>query len=295
MADTSAFDQPEARGLRLIIATLRVAVAAQCFGAAILNLARPGTSNLAVLLVEAEKMLPDKAILFDQIAGGLLAACGMFSLTRPCWPVLGPVTIYFLANAFAKLGQGEHWTLYLEPLEHAARIALPLGLLILDWYPPRLKFSLFRFMTTGSLARTAAAVTFASHGVVALNHAISGGHFVTLIQDAAWYLADRSIPDGVVSLVLGAIGGIDIAVALNLLLTRSRFVSGWMVFWGFATAGSRIFHFPAVEGVGEMLVRFANGGAPLVVFLFWTLAVREREHVILPKKKKKEAAKSKPG
>lgn len=285
MADTSAFDQPEARGLRLIIGTLRVVVSAQCFGAGALRFLRPGESNIAALLSAGQRV--DTALLptVDQVTGGILIACGIFSLTRPCWPILGPLVVFFFSDSVAKLGQGEHWTLYVEPIEHAVRIATPLALLLVDWYPPKSKFSLWRFMSAGTVIRQATAATFLGHGVIALHSALHGGAFALLIQGASWHLTDRSLPDEVVSYALVAIGAIDIAVALNLMLTRSRAVAVYMVSWGFLTAASRVFVFDGLEGVAEMIVRFANGGAPLVVFLYWTLAIREREHVILPRTK----------
>lgn len=291
MVDTSAFDQPEARGLRLIVATLRVVVAAQCFGAAILRFVNAGESNIAILIAKSQEAELSRLVTIDQVTGGLLVACGMFSLTRPCWPVLGPLMLYFVCESVAKLGQGESWLLYIEPVEHAARICAPMALMLIDWFPPAAKFSLWRFMTTGSIIRTAAACTFAGHGLVALENALNGGHFHTLVQDASWFLLDRSLPDAIVSMALAIIGSVDVAVAFNLLLTRSRSIAAWMVFWGFITAGSRIFHYPAFEGIGQMLVRFANGGAPLVVFLYWTLAVREREHMILPKGRRENTKK----
>lgn len=284
MADTSAFDQPEARGLRLIVASLRVIVAAQCFGAAGLRLLNPGTSNIAAMLAAGGKFDYETLVLADRVTGGLLVVCGMFSLTRPCWPLLGPLMLYFFSESVAKIAEGENWLLYVEPLEHAARMFAPLALMLVDWFPPASKFSLWRFMTAGSIIRTAAAATFLGHGVVALVQSQLGGQFVTLIQDATWFLAERSLPDVTAQGALAVIGAVDVAVGLNLIVARSRPVAAWMVLWGFITAGSRVFHFGGFEGVFEVLIRFANGGAPFVVLLYWTLSMREQQNVILPKK-----------
>lgn len=289
MADTSAFDQPEARGLRIIVTTLRVVVAAQCFGAAILRFVQPGTSALVQMLSESGHLPVEHLVTTDRVIGGLLVCSGMFSLTRPCWPVLGPVMLYFLSDAFAVLGQGEQWQLYLRPVEQIAMVAAPCALMLLDLYPPKSKFSLFRFMTSGSIVRLAAALTFLGHGVMSISQALGGGEYVTILQNAAGFLANRSFPDDVVSFVLAVIGAADIAVAINLMATRSRLIAAGMAAWGFVTAGAWIFNYSPVEGIGQMLVRFANGGLPTVVFLYWTLAVQEREHVIVAKKKPAKA------
>lgn len=285
MADTSAFDQPEARGLRLIVATLRVAVAAQCFGVAAVRLMYAGQSHLALLIMATRDVTAERCVQIDQATAAVLFACGMFSLTRPCWPILGPLTLFFFSDAVARLGQDSRWQLYAEIAEQSVCFVLPVALLMIDWYPPRAKFSLWRFMTAGSMTRAATAITFAAAGFLMLDAALHGGQFVTFLRTASEALRLESVPDSALSVAIALGGAVSIAAAANFMLTRSRLIAVGLAAWGLFWTAIGIPHYGLVEGVMRLAAQAAYVGAPSAIFLYWTLAVREREHVILPSRR----------
>lgn len=110
--------------------------------------------------------------------------------------------------------------------------------------------------------RIAVALTFAAHGVEAL-----GLHprFLDYLFIADERIFGFGLTQPGAEGVLGAIGAVDIALALLVLLRpRSRWVLVYMAVWGFVTAGSRIVHYGGY-GLPMALIRVANGGLPLVL------------------------------
>jgi hypothetical protein len=275
MTDDGYLDYIRPRGLPVLKATLRVVVAVQCFGAAAKILSMGVASSIAEFLMTDLSWTQERAAQVDQYAAYGLLACGVLTLLRPCWPVLLPVGAWFLAGSLVPVVRGEGWQAMLEPVEHAARYAAPLALLLLDFWPPSLKSHLGRTVVSIWLLRLAAGATFAGHGLVALLHALAGeGHFMDLLtvtcdKALGWELAPEDA-----RLVLAVIGGVDLGLALNVLSSRSRAIVGYMVFWGLVTAASRVV-LMGPQAYPEVLLRVANSGVPLVLLLYWSLSVRQ--------------------
>lgn len=118
------------------------------------------------------------------------------------------------------------------------------------------------------ILRVSAALTFAGHGMEAI-----GLHpkFMAYIQHTAG-LVGCAVSDAATMVMLRVIGAIDVVLAVAILVRPTRGVAaGYMTFWGTITALARtVYAGPA--GIPDTIVRAANPGAPLAVWL----ACRER-------------------
>lgn len=113
--------------------------------------------------------------------------------------------------------------------------------------------------------RIAVAGEFIGHGVFALQGK----------KDWLGWFAKFGVSDPTVAAqLLFAVGILDIAFAIIILLKPLRIVLLWMVFWGFWTALIR----PLVGmPVWDFVERWANWGAPLALLLIigWPKSLRE--------------------
>mgnify|MGYP001590688534 FL=1 len=99
--------------------------------------------------------------------------------------------------------------------------------------------------------RIAIAGEFAGHGVFALQ---------SKPQWLGWFSNFGISDPGTASVLLAAVGILDIALALLVLIKPVRPALLWMTFWGFWTALVR----PLVgEPIWDFVERWANWGAPL--------------------------------
>jgi hypothetical protein len=274
MTDGDYLDYIRPRGLPVLKATLRVIVAVQCFGAAAKMLSMEVESSIANFLVTDLNWVQEQASQVDEYVAYGLLGCGVLTLLRPCWPVLLPVSVWFAAGSLVGVVRDGAIMSILEAVEQSARVAAPLGLLLLDFWPPSLKSHLGRTVVSIWLLRLAIAATFAAHGIVALLHSQQGGSFLELVTVTCEKVSGWEMSDSQARLVLAIIGGIDLGLALNVLVSRSRPIVAYMMFWGVATAASRI-ALLGPQGYPEVLVRIAHGGIPLVLLLYWSLSVRQ--------------------
>jgi hypothetical protein len=269
------------RGLTFMKATLRVVVAVQCLGAAALRLSLKRSSPLSLFFQENLGWTEAQSAQFDDGAAIALLVIGLLTALRPAWPVLLPVVVWFASISLVPLVQGVNTVAVLEPIEHASRILAPLALLVLDFWPPRLRSHLGRTIVSMWLLRLAAALTFAGHGVVALLHSLERGHFLELLLSGWGAVIQTELDEPSARQLLAVIGGIDLGLAMNVLFARSRPVLAYMALWGFATAAVRMVHF-GPEAYPESLLRIANGGVPVVVLLYVSLALKETKPEIIP-------------
>lgn len=108
-------------------------------------------------------------------------------------------------------------------------------------------------------------MTFIAHGIEAINH---NPEFVDFIIRIFRKYFSLNISQSDAESMLRAIGLIDVALGVSLLFESNRQVLLYMAFWGFLTAIVRIFYSPSIPGLESALIRSANGGAPLVLWLF---------------------------
>ena len=217
----------------------------------------------------------------DQATGAALLVCGLLSLTRPCWPVLIPVTLVLAGDAAAPLGSAPGWLSWLGLAIAAATFVAPVALMLVDWYPPRARFSLARFLIALLLARYAVVATFLAIGVKALHESRHAGSLVRLVQAVPEQLAGRPLHAEALGWVLTLLGAFTIAFALNMLIARNRGMAAALVAWGLLLLVMHLFA-EGARGLLEMAARFAWLGLPTVLLLYWSRSIEERGDVLRP-------------
>jgi hypothetical protein len=276
-APPSPFDDPVPRGYRVVLATLRIAVALQCWGAAAAWLVlREDFGLLPLLMRHAGLSTAALTSLLDKISWGL-GVCGLLTLVRPCWPVLLPVTAWFTAIAAIGPLAGEPF----RPATHAVRCAAPLALLLLDFWPPAVKFALGRAMAALIVMRLGIATTFAAQGCLALSQSRTGGPLTTQLAAAIANIVPSSPAAGHAPAALGIVGGIYLGLAVGLLLVRSRAIALLMTVLGGLAAMSYVIA-GGPEQWGQTLLHAAGAGAPAALFVYWWRAVREQPAITVP-------------
>ncbi len=269
------------RGLVWIKTTLRVTVAIQCFGAAAQWLSEGIASPVAQFLIHDVEMPEVQATQLDEgVAYGLLA-CGVLTVMRPSWVTLLPVSIWFSAVSLAAIIHDIDVRAVLVPVEQAIRTFAPLGLLVIDFWPPRIKSHLGRTVMTMWLLRLGIALTFAGLGLVAILQGLQSGPLLGVVQSVAHAISGAELPEEMARFTLAVIGGIELALAFNVLASRSRPMLALTAVWGFASAAVRMVDL-GLAGFPESLVRIGEGGVPVVLLLYFSLSVKEFPTEIIP-------------
>lgn len=250
---------------------LRISVAGQCIAAA--RNAWFASSEVNGWLFMKAGLPESVASLTDQIAAGLLVAVAVTVIFRPIRALLFFNAAWMAAISFAVYSNPGTTVDVLAPISHAVRVAAPLGLALLPLHAGE-ELNCGATKTTLALwvLLLGAAATFTAHGIEALQHF---GRFVDLIIGSAKQWLGWSVSQATAEQLLTVIGIQDILLALMLLSRRWRWVAGWMAIWGLSTALSRV----TTMGGGswhQSLIRIANGGVPLALFLGWWHLVRPK-------------------
>ncbi len=262
------------RGLTWIKTTLRVTVAIQCFGAAAQWLSAGTASPIAEFFISDMGWREAQAVQFDDgVAYGLIV-CGVLTALRPLWPVLLPVTLWFTATSLSSIIHEIDLKSVLVPVEEAIRSLAPLGLLVLDFWPPRIKSHLGRTVITMWLLRLGLAITFIGLGLVAIMQSLTSGSLLQVVRSIAEYGGITELSDQSVRLILAITGGLELALGFNVLASRSKPLLAMMSVWGFASAALPMISF-GFAAFPESLVRIAEGGVPVVLLLYFSLSVKE--------------------
>lgn len=165
------------------------------------------------------------------------------------------VAAWFFCEAAFETVAGHEPLSVLELGCHAARYGVPLAVA-----QPRIMVPVLR---------VTASLTFLGHGVEALS---LEPMFIAYLQTAA-DLAGQPLPQAGAALLLRVIGTVDLVVGTALLVRGPRpWLTGYMTAWGTITALARVVY-AGPAGIVDALVRAANGGAPLVL---WLLGSGER-------------------
>jgi len=217
---------------------------------------------------------------FENGAGIALAAFGVGILFQPSWLTLIPVLAFQTGVAVAGvvMAQGSHPLL--EALEQSVRIAAPLALLLVDFWPPRIRPNLVLCLSATALLRIGAVVTFFARGLDALIQFREGGRLTELLVLGMKNGFHRELTEMQAQLTLAGIGAAEIAAAFALMNTRNRPVGFGLTAWGFVSALSLTVAY-GVNGYDLTLIHLADGGVPLALTMFWVLAYREQTAVIL--------------
>lgn len=282
MADVAnPFETPSPRGIRLVQATLRVGCAVQCFGLAAGQLHWHRPWPLFEALGPVYGLATDQLAHAQQITAYGLLACGLLTLLRPCWLVLLPVLILQCANALGPAISAESWWPWALTARWSAACVVPAALLLVDLWPPRVKPTLVLALSAISLLRLGTVATFAIEGARSLLQYQSGGDFAGYLSQAVQRSFRWEMPAEMSRNLVGAAGAASCALALCLLVGRSRGVAVLCVLWGTALAS---IHTLALGPAGYdlTLTRAGDAAAPLAILLFWLLAVRESGPEYLP-------------
>jgi len=279
MAPPSPYDDPVPRGWKFVQGTLRVAVCMQCAGLALIHLSGTRSSDAARLLQSLATTVEGPPAVGTQLAGYGLAVAALFTLLRPSWPVLFCVVLWFGGEAAAPLTANTDWQV-VELLTGVLPIMLPLALLLVDFWPPPLAFSIGRAQAALALLRLALVISVTAQGMTRLVEIAAPGPWSDLVRDASARLS-INVTDGHVQQILAGMFAADLALGFAALATRNRLGMGALAAWIVASAALWIVA-RGSSGYGEFLLSASGAGAPLAILLFWICAVKEQPPVIVP-------------
>jgi uncharacterized membrane protein YphA (DoxX/SURF4 family) len=230
------------------------------------------------------------ALVTQQVLGWLVLAAGLLSCWKPSLALLGALALLqtVLTIAMWRIGDGFALQADFLPVQlltlfpfatQLVRIVAPLGLLLLlrkrsQASPPGEDLSSLMW-----LFRWALAIVFVAHGIEALQH---NPPFLDLLINTSSQLFGARLSETTARHCLTAIGGLDLAVALACLTTRSPTVACWMAFWGISTAASRIVANGWHPSWHETLTRIPHFGVALAVACWWYLLKSSRSPTELP-------------
>lgn len=261
---------PSVDTLWLVRLVLRVTVALQCVGLARLCWLY-GTPIFSLLWGEPELggwgWSEAAALQVENIAAWCLCVSALIVLVRPNWPLLLLVSLWFTLVGAAATWVGGDMLSELSVPEQATRIFAPICLAMID--PRRVSTSTEpkRWPSVWvTFARIAVAVTFAAHGWKAL---CLSPTFIDYILAASQDLVGYAMSQSTAEEMLWIIGVVDMIVAVLILGIASPWLAGYMAFWGFITAASRIVYAGWAADY-EFLVRAANWGLPLALAIYWS-------------------------
>jgi len=268
---------------RTVVWTLRITVALQCLG----NwrwLAQIGESPLLTWLISPEdvgglNLSEATGLAVQQATGWLALAAGLCVMLRPCAAVLGPLCFLQLLLTVAMWRTNSGYSpqaVWLSPqlaalfpfATQSARIAAPLGLLLVDPWRVKRPLNPRRIQTAMCLLLWSIAFTFLGHGLEAWHH-----HpvFIDILIGSSERLLGVDLSQSKAETLLSIIGVFDVLVAVSCVIPRFRGVLWWMAFWGGITALSRITAFGFGTSWYATATRTPHLGAPLAVVLTWHL------------------------
>ncbi|MAT70283.1 MAG: hypothetical protein CMJ58_12260 [Planctomycetaceae bacterium] len=191
------------------------------------------------------------AIAAQSAVGWICLGCGGWCLLQPHWLPAAWLAAVQVVLAWAMTETDSGFPVSAQWLGPATRRAFPLltnslriaAPAVLAWWAWRRGRQAtdhglpVRSRGFEAVLRWALAVTFAAHGVEALQH---NPVFVDLLLDFARRWLRFDMPEQSARWLLTAIGVMDVAVAVLCVTTRWRGVLLWMAAWGLVTALSRV-------------------------------------------------------
>jgi hypothetical protein len=277
MSPPSPYDDPVPRGWKFVQGALRVAVSVQCAGAAIAEWQQADESPVLALLRSAYEIPSEWTLQFGTFASYALGIAALLTLMRPLWPLLVLVTLWFGACAAARFVETEQAPAAGALIIH---VVLPLVLLLVDFWPPPLSFSIGRATVSLALLRMGIILSLGFHAALVWCELAEPGRWSQLMDQAVRVM---EIPSGVAETrqLLAAILAVDAALAVNLLLSRSRPAAMLTAAWSVALAALPLIARGPDEAADSLLLASA-GGAPLALGLYWMMSVKEQPAIIVP-------------
>jgi hypothetical protein len=187
------------------------------------------------------------------------------------------VILWFGAEVAAPVVNDGH---LVQLLAGVLRVAMPLVLLLVDFWPPPLAFSIGRAQVAIALLRIALVTSVAAEGVLKFAAIAVGGAWADLVREAAVGIG-LTATDAQVSQVLAVMLAADFGLAWSALTSRNRLslgvLAGWIVTLAAAWIAAR-----GPGGYAEFLLHVSAAAAPLAVLLFWVCAIKEQPPIIVP-------------
>jgi hypothetical protein len=283
--------------MRLLQGTLRVVVALQCFGLAAARLHQQRPDLLCEFLGKARNIPSDQISHIANLVAYGMIVCGVVTLLRPATFILLPVIVYQAALPVAILMQGSGTAAMLAPALHATGIVVPLALLFVDFWPPRLKPGLISCLAAVSFLKLGTVISLTGWSILFLDQCQHGGALVEQLQQVLLRAFNRSLDVEQAQRALGILGALSAALALSLLSGRNRPIAAFAALFGLGLAASETLA-AGSAGYDQTLVRISEAGAPLGVLIFWMKAIREQKVIYVaeaPPKTSKPTGKKPPG
>jgi hypothetical protein len=288
------FESPRPRGVRTFQGALRVIVALQCFGLAASRLHLRNEDAFVQLLAPLAQLPADQVgTLSDFLAYGVLL-CGVVTLLRPVNFILLALTGYLSASLLAPVLTGEATTsTVLAQASQLTRPAAVLALLLVDFWPPRIKASLVMCLASTALLKLGAAISLIAWGYLAIEESRQGGELLRVFHEALLQITQRKLSDAQTSQSLGICGGVAIGLALSIMSGRSK---GMLI--ASVLAGGLIAMIPTFAdgktGYAQTLAQLSLPGSPLAILIFMINCVREQPLKYLPEQRKTVSVESSP-
>jgi hypothetical protein len=207
-----------------------------------------------------------------------MIVCGLVTLLRPCWPVLLPVVAWAGAGAASAAVLDED---PIRTLDQSVLVLAPLVLLLIDFWPPALRFSLGRTRFALGLLRLAIALSlFAQAGLFVREIGESAG-FAGLLRAAIQQVASMELDEPLISRGLAVLAAVNAGIGLVVLTARQRGVLFCAALWSGALAAVPVV-VDGLSGSPLLLIDAPRVGAPLAICSFWMLAVKEQSPTIVP-------------
>lgn len=278
MIAPSPYDDPVPHGWRLVRASLRVSVALMCWGLAAQGLSDSAESSAVAVLLSRGWVPEDRAAECLQWASYAMIACGIFTLMRPCWFVLVPVVAWTGAGAAAAAMLDND---PVRTLDQSVLVIAPFSLLLIDFWPPPLKFSLGRTRFSLGLLRTAAAASLFAQAALFVREIGGTAAFAGSLEAAIHQFKPIELAEPRMSQLLAGLAAVNVAFGLVLLTARQRDVVFFSVLWSIALAAIPVVA-NGMAGVPLMMTDVPRAGSALAICLFWMLAVKEQQPTIVP-------------
>lgn|GEM_PF-2264899 len=275
------FETPRPRGVPLMQGALRVIVAGYCFGAAASRLHQGRLDPLVSFLFPMEEGAGSQlGTMSDMVAYGLLVI-GALTLLRPVHLLLLGVVVHAAGTAVAGMfPEDVPWSAW-TPVYLATTWIAPIALLLMDFWPPRMKSSLVICLSSVGLLRLASVATFLSLGLFCLEQCQQGGSWVNLLQSAAQNGFHERLSDEESRKLLGYCSGIHFAVAAAMLTSRAGAVPVLAALWGVLWTMLPLFS-EGQKGYDQSLFAISQWGAPLVVAIFQNYSIRRHAPDYIP-------------
>ena len=244
---------------------IRVVIALQCvalFRITFLDGTPIGTTLFMTLgWTEANMLAVDHGVAWI----GLLA--GLSVLVRPTRVAAAAVGAWFVVVALLTAYQGGSFGAAYAPVAHATRFGASLlaFLVTMSAIDPARRRA--RFV---QIAQIATAVTFVAHGLEAFQ---ANPRFIDYVI-TAFRRIGVVVSEDATRVILRVIAVQDFALAVLIVAKRWRWIAGYMAFWGAITAASRMLHM-GLSQWPQTLLRAANAGLPLTLWLLWRAPIAE--------------------